>query len=319
MRPATMPACSWSLPSVGDTLCDGLLLLVELHRQRAVAQQPGEVAWLRPCVKVPEICTSRPVMPGLIVGADCTTPSSSIATCLLTYGPATLSTKSFVLNVDLGDVRRRVGVVLARRGRDVAAGQHRGAEQVAGVRVTGVGIASGEDHGRARDVRGGRREHVLARLARLRRSRSSARSSRRVAVGVPRRRGRRSWSRSAVVACAGRTAAIGVGRRPCARRRRVPVIVVDGRGAVAAGAVVVAPGAVVVVAPGAVVVVVAARAACSTGASAEHRPEAQLGGLADELLGLRRGPSRRAGRRRSCCPGAAPRARRCRGRRRGCG
>jgi hypothetical protein len=50
-------------------------------------------------VNEPEICTRLPVMPGLIVGADCTTPSSSIATCLLTYGCATLSTNSFVLNV----------------------------------------------------------------------------------------------------------------------------------------------------------------------------------------------------------------------------
>src|SRR5262249_10940297 len=32
-----------------------------------------------PSVKFPVICTSRPVMPGLIFGADCTTLSSSIA------------------------------------------------------------------------------------------------------------------------------------------------------------------------------------------------------------------------------------------------
>ena len=35
------------------------------------------------------------VMPGLMTGADCTTPSSTIATCLPTFGFATLSTKSW--------------------------------------------------------------------------------------------------------------------------------------------------------------------------------------------------------------------------------
>ncbi len=52
-------------------------------------------------VKLPLIVTSLPVMPALIVGADCTMPSSSIATCLPTYGVATFFTKSSFLKCTL--------------------------------------------------------------------------------------------------------------------------------------------------------------------------------------------------------------------------
>jgi hypothetical protein len=93
MIPATMPACSWSLPSVGDTLCT-----VCWSRSNCTGSAPYRSNRARslasPLPKLPVIWTSRPVMPGLIVGADCTMPSSSIATCLLTYGPAILFTKS---------------------------------------------------------------------------------------------------------------------------------------------------------------------------------------------------------------------------------
>ena len=59
---------------------DRLLLLVELHRQRAVLEHAGEVARPRPRVKSPEICTSPGKFGSLNRGADCTTPSSTIAT-----------------------------------------------------------------------------------------------------------------------------------------------------------------------------------------------------------------------------------------------
>ena len=83
MMPAMMPACSWSLPSVGDTF--STLTCFELHRQRAVLDELGEVVGLV-LVKSPEMIAVPPNdvegrLPGRIAGADCTTPSSTIATC----------------------------------------------------------------------------------------------------------------------------------------------------------------------------------------------------------------------------------------------
>ena len=96
MRPDTMPAVSWSLPSVGETLSTVCFVLVELHRQRAVAQHQRELVGL-PVGERPVISTSRPVIPWLMTGADCTTPSSSIATFFPTSGPAILLRKSLFL------------------------------------------------------------------------------------------------------------------------------------------------------------------------------------------------------------------------------
>jgi hypothetical protein len=93
-----MPACSWSLPSVGEMLCT-----VCSSRSNCTGSAPYRRRRARsvasPLLNAPEICTLRPVIPSLIVGADCTTPSSSIATRWLTYGPATFCTKSSFLNV----------------------------------------------------------------------------------------------------------------------------------------------------------------------------------------------------------------------------
>ena len=74
-----MPDFSWSLPSVGDTLstvccfssnCTGSAPYCRMFARSSAS----------PCVKLPEIFTSPGKFGSLNRGADCTTPSSTIAT-----------------------------------------------------------------------------------------------------------------------------------------------------------------------------------------------------------------------------------------------
>ncbi len=53
------------------------------------------------CVKLPLIATSSVVIPGLIVDAETTSPSKTIASCLPRYGRATFVTKSSFLKCTL--------------------------------------------------------------------------------------------------------------------------------------------------------------------------------------------------------------------------
>ena len=69
--PATMPARSWSLPSVGEMLCTVCSSRSNCTGKRAVPQQSGEVVGLTLARSRRRSATSRPVMPSLIVGADC--------------------------------------------------------------------------------------------------------------------------------------------------------------------------------------------------------------------------------------------------------
>ncbi len=79
-----MPAWSWSLPSVGDTFST-------LTCFRVTGSAPKRMSLARlsasSCVKLPEITAVPPndvkaASLGWMVGADCTRPSSTIATCL---------------------------------------------------------------------------------------------------------------------------------------------------------------------------------------------------------------------------------------------
>ena len=292
--------CSWSLPSVGDTLSTVCCFWSNCTGQRAVAQHQREVLAPRPGVKVPLICTSWPVMPWLIVGADCTTPSSSIATCLSTYGLRDLGDEVVVLEVTLTTQPCRRVVTARSRCSTLPAGEDRRSEEVATA--------------------------VRGRLARLRRQHRglvglelAPRREDRLARGAGRERAWSSWSRRrapgvVVVAPASpsswrRGAAVGRGRRRAGRRRRVattaacsarvpaaPLFAVVGVGGRRGGrwrvvvdppAVVVAPFAVVVVAPGSAVVVVVPGDRACTGTKLRDRAEPELGGLADERQRLR--------------------------------
>ena len=83
MSPAAMPALSWSLPSSGDTLSTVCCFWSNCTGSAPYFSTSAR-SFASPWVKVPLICTFLPVMPGWIIGADCTTPSSTIATCLPT-------------------------------------------------------------------------------------------------------------------------------------------------------------------------------------------------------------------------------------------
>ena len=81
-----MPALSWSWPSDGDTFCTSDLARAAPAASRSGARARGPSP--RPSVKLPEITAvpSNDVndwLSGWISGADCTTPSRAIATCLL--------------------------------------------------------------------------------------------------------------------------------------------------------------------------------------------------------------------------------------------
>src|SRR4051794_27600151 len=78
MIPAAMPASSWSVPSVGDTLCVvcSLSTTGSAPYCRTVARSLAS-----PSLKLPEIWTLPPSNDASWnAGADCTTPSSTIAT-----------------------------------------------------------------------------------------------------------------------------------------------------------------------------------------------------------------------------------------------
>ena len=78
MPPASRPLCSWSVPSVGETVCSSCATKVSgrAPNLRTLASSCADF-W----VKLPVIWASESIRE-LMVGALCTTPSSTTATCL---------------------------------------------------------------------------------------------------------------------------------------------------------------------------------------------------------------------------------------------
>ncbi len=268
MMPATMPAWSWSLPSDGEMLCTVCSSGSNCTGKRAVAQRRARDRRPRPVPKPPEIWTSRPVMPGLIVGADWTTPSSSIAT-VGSDERRDLLDELVVPELDVRDVLGRVRVVLGAGRVDVAAGHQRGTEEVADVRLSVVAAAG----------RGARSSLPAC----SRRASRPGRNTSGPAAGSNRRRGnrggavaRRSFPASAPGARP-RSARSGSPARRATRLRRSwwspPVAAPWSSRRRQSSAS--RRGTVVVVGIGS-----------SHGNVALHDAEAQLRGLADELLGL---------------------------------
>ena len=165
--PATMPACSWSLPSVGEMLCTVCSSRSNCTGQRAVAQETVNFGGLTLAERTRDLHVSasdarvdrrRRLHDTVELDRD---PLVDVRTRDLLH-------EVVVLERDVGDVRRGVRVVTRLGLRDVAAGEDGRPEEEARRGVTAVDGTAREPHLGLGDVRLARREQVGARLPRLR-------------------------------------------------------------------------------------------------------------------------------------------------------